>query len=167
MTKTKSGFLKAGSIIAIVAAAFIAMLGLTSIASQKLVSRELVAASAFEISIDDLEIIDNADGSVIYKNPANGQKLESEEVDLIVDLTKKVLVAVGVYSIAMSIASFVIAVLNLVKVNQEKSKTGLIVTQLVLSIFTANVLTFAFMIVALCLKDNNNNEESVEPVAAT
>ncbi len=166
MTKTKSGFLKAGSIIAIVMAAIIAMFGLTFIAGRTMVDRDMVVEAVFEMKIEDVEVINNADGSISYKNPTTGARLESREVDDLIKVTKMILVTIGVYSIAMAIASLIIGVFNLVATSQEKAKTGFIITQLVLSIFTANILTFAFMIAALCLKDKKVEENVVESTVA-
>ena len=130
MTRTKSGFLKAGSIIAIVMAALLAMFGLISFASEKMVDRTLVVESVFEMKFDEVDVIENADGSITYKNPTTGERIESADVDDLVEVVKMVMATIGVFTISLAIASLVIAVLNLVSTGQQKQKQGLLLHNL-------------------------------------
>ncbi len=164
MTRTKKGFLKAGAIIGIVAAALIGILGMICFAGQTIVDRDFVVQTTFNCKENEYTTIENFDGSFTYKYVnENGitTELSSKDVDTIVSMAKSLLTTTGVYGVAMAIASVVFSILVLINACTEKCKNGYIITLLVLSLLTCNVLTAAFMIVALCLKDKQKQQEDV------
>lgn len=164
MSKTKRGFLKAGAIIGIVAAALIAVFGLICFMGQSIVTREFVVQATFKCKENEYTTIENFDGSFTYKFVnENGivEELTSADADTVASLAKAVLTTMGVYCIAMSIASVVISVFVLLNASNDKCKIGYVIALLVLSLLTCNFITAAFMIVALCLKNNKSKDEDV------
>ena len=67
MTRTKKGFLKAGAIIGIVAAALIGILGMICFAGQTIVDRDFVVQTTFNCKENEYTTIENFDGSFTYK----------------------------------------------------------------------------------------------------
>ena len=156
MTKTKSGFLKAGSILGIVFAALTAMLGLVFFVGQSIVTRDFVVPIVLECNPGEYETINNFDGSVTYKivKDGNVEKVTtSEDVDAIIKLTKTTLATMGTLTLGISLATAALSIVVLNNTAAEKSKNGPIIALLVLSLLDCNLITFAFMIVALSMKD--------------
>lgn len=156
MTKTKSGFLKAGSIIGVVMSALCAVFGLICFVGQKIVTRDFVVQVVFDCAENEYTSIENFDGSITYKLYKDGvcvKETTSEEVDAVASLTKATMTTMGVFSCCFAVAELVLSIFVLIATSNEKIKNSLIVSELVISLLAGNLLTFAFMIVALCLKN--------------
>lgn len=160
MTKTKSGFLKAGAILGIIWAGFFAIFGMTLFTIQGELSHKYIIEDIMEYSKTEYDAIENFDGSITYKLTKDGEvkEIKGEQLDDIIELSKKVLTIGGVYVLAFSVASLALSILVLVNSEKEKANKGLIISLLCVSVFSANILTLAFMIVALRLKDKKVEE---------
>lgn len=157
MTKAKSGFLKAGAIFGIIWAGFFAIFGMTLFTIQGELSHKYIIEDIMEYKKTEYDTINNFDGSITYKLTKDGEvkEIKGDQLDDIIELSKKVLTVGGIYVLAFSVASLALSILVLVNSEKEKANKGLIISLLCVSVFSANILTLAFMIVALCLKDKN------------
>lgn len=164
MTKTKKGFLKAGAILGIIIAALVGVWGMICFAGQSIVTRDLVVQTYLECEKNEYTPIENFDGSITYKVVKDGQikEISSADADALVSMTKAIITAMGIYSVALAIASVVISILVLINACTDKCKYGYVITLLILSLLSFNLITAAFMIVVLCLK----NKQKQEPVVA-
>ena len=165
MTKTKSGFLKAGSIIAIVMSVLLVLTGFIFIKSSSLVTTDMVMYVAYGVENGQYRTITVTDGIRLYEfYDANGSRqiVQADAVDDVTTLAKSILKTAGIVSIVLETATLAIAICTLCATNKGQAKTGLIITQLVLALFSANLVTFAFMIVALCLKNKKVEQPEVE-----
>lgn len=132
MNKTRKSFLLAGSIVSFVEAGVLILVGLIVFGMSSMITVEMV-------------------NELLAMDPTMGELTEAQ-VQAIVQLVKLLYTGIAIYVLALSIATIPVAV-KVLK-NTENNKKGAIIALLVLSIFTANIVTFAFMIVGLCLKNN-------------
>ena len=132
MNKTRKAFLLAGSIVSFVEAGVLILVGLIVFGMSSMITVEMV----YEL---------------LAMDPTMGELTEAQ-VQAMVQLVKLLYTGIAIYVLALSIATIPVAV-KVLK-NTENNKKGAIIALLVLSIFTANIVTFAFMIVGLCLKNN-------------
>ena len=173
MTTTKKGFLKAGSIIAIISAVLSALLSFVFIFSATMIDEKFILET-YETELG-YTYVEEADGSYYieyYEDEDDvmyGQKVKvtEDEIELIATISKALLIALSVFVVGLSAAQFIFAILILNKMGKDKSSKAQIITLLVLSIITGTMLTTAFMIVALCLKDKPKATlENVTEIAA-
>lgn len=143
MNKTRKSFLLAGSIVSFVEVGVLILVAFILFGVSSMVTTEMV-------------------NEILATDPTIGE-LTEEQVQAMVELLKFMYNAIAIYVLALSIATIPVAV-KVLK-NAENNKKGAIIALLVLSIFTANIVTFAFMIVALCLKNKPveivENQETV------
>lgn len=132
MNKTRKAFLLAGSIVSFVEAGVLILVGLIVFGMSSMITVEMV-------------------NELLAMDPTMGELTEAQ-VQAMVQLVKLLYTGIAIYVLALSIATIPVAV-KVIK-NTENNKKGAIIALLVLSIFTANIVTFAFMIVGLCLKNN-------------
>ena len=156
MNVNKRGFLKAGSVLAIISAVFMLMTGGVLMSSVALVNEDFILDTYTE-EIGYTRYID-ADGSYYIEyfedeDDLQPQRVEDDEIRLIAKITKVVLIVLSVVTIGLAVAQFVFAILISKNLKKDKSSKKQIITMLVLSILTSTTITAAFMIVALCLKD--------------
>lgn len=176
MTKTKKGFLKAGSIISIIAAVLSALMSFIFIAAANMIDEKFILET-YETEIG-YTYVEESDGGYYIEyyedeDDLHATTVTDDEIQLIVTASKTILIVLTVFVLGLSVAEFVIAILILNKLSKNESKKGLIITLLVLSILSGTMLTTAFMIVALCLKDKpkatleNINEIAIEQTVET
>ena len=154
MSTTKRAFLNAGSIIAIIISAVFALVGLLFCFSSNLVTEDIIVSS-YE-TLPSYTKVDEADGGYVitYKDDAGVVvEMSDEEVKLVVNILNRALNGIGWFAIILSVSNLIISILVLNATSKQKDCKGLTIALLVLSIFVANFLTMAFMIVALCLKN--------------
>ncbi|HJD06222.1 MAG TPA: hypothetical protein IAB72_05090 [Candidatus Onthoplasma faecipullorum] len=132
MNKTRKAFLLAGSIVSFVEAGVLILVGLIVFGMSSMITVEMV-------------------NELLAMDPTMGELTEAQ-VQAMVQLVKLLYTGIAIYVLALSIATIPVAV-KVIK-NAENNKKGAIIALLVLSIFTANIITFAFMIVGLCLKND-------------
>lgn len=143
MNNTRKAFLLAGSIVSFVEAGVLILVGLIVFGMSSMITVEMV-------------------NELLAMDPTMGELTEAQ-VQAMVQLVKLLYTGIAIYVLALSIATIPVAV-KVIK-NTENNKKGAIIALLVLSIFTSNIITFAFMIVGLCLKNNPveivENQETV------
>ena len=87
----------------------------------------------------------------------------NNELNMIVSITKNFFIFSGLYCILIGIAQMVIAIILNCKNSSLASNKGLIISLLILSIFTANFTSVGLLIATLCLKiDKNINDVFIE-----
>lgn len=133
MNKTRKTFMLAGSIVSLVYAGVLILMALILFGT----SNMIMITSEFV-------------NEIIAQNPSLSGATE-EQIQAIVELMKMMFNVMSFYIIALAIATIPVAIK--VMKNTGNNNKGAIIALLVLSIFTANNITFAFMIVALCLKN--------------
>ena len=131
MNKTRKTFMLAGSIVSLVYAGVLILMALILFGTSNMITSEFV-------------------NEIIAQNPSLSGATE-EQIQAIVELMKMMFNVMSFYIIALAIATIPVAIK--VMKNTGNNNKGAIIALLVLSIFTANNITFAFMIVALCLKN--------------
>ncbi len=157
MNVTKRNFLKAGAIIAIVSAVFMLFTCFGFISSIGMIDEELMLNTiTYET---DYEYFENEDGSYYIEyfedeDDLRPERLEQKDIQDMVKIAKGVLVGLSVLIFAISLVQFIFSVKILKNLKKGISKKSHIITLLVFSILTDTILTAAFMIVALCIKDN-------------
>lgn len=170
MTSTKKGFLKAGSIIAIISAVLTALFSFIFIGVASIIDEELILES-YETEIG-YAYYEETDGGYYIEYYEDEDDLhvtvvKDEDIKQVVKFTKIVLFGMSIFVLSLSIAQFVMAILILSKMSKDKSSKGQIIALLVLSAISGTIVTAAFMIVALCLKDRPQATlENVKDIAA-
>ena len=160
MNKTKKGFLTAGSIIAIISA----ILGILVSILLFSFGAGLKEKHIIEIyKMDEAcEYHENADGSyyIIDIDEETGAEtiLKESEIELVVKIVKGFLIVAACLEIGFGVAMMIVAIQLLKATNKNEEKKGKTIALLVLSALTGEVLTLAFMIVALCLKNKQKPE---------
>ena len=155
MNKTKKGFLTAGSIIAIVAACFGILVSIL-LFSFGIGLKEKHVVEIYTMD-ETSEYHENADGSyyIIEIDEETGEAtiLKESEIEIIVKIVKGLLIVAACLEIGFGVAMMIVAIQLLKATNKNEEKKGKTIALLVLSALTGEVLTLAFMIVALCLKN--------------
>ncbi len=140
MTKTKKGFMIAGGVLGIISSTLIILCG------------ALLFMCIGYVNVAMLEEI-LAQDSIAFT---------SEELSQFVTLFKQFFTVSGITLLAFGAVNLVFSILVIVNAAKGNCKKGSVITLLVLSVLTGNILTAAFMIVVLCLKNkvetNNNND---------
>lgn len=143
MNKTRKTFMLTGAILSIVEAGVLILVGLILFGASNMVTTGMVS-------------------EIIASDPTIGEVAE-EELQAMVQLIQMMFNVMAFYVVALAVATIPVAVK--VMKNTGNNNKGAIIALLVLSIFTENIITFAFMIVALCLK-NKPVEMIDEPAEA-
>ncbi len=155
MNKTRNAFVRAGSIISIVVAVLMLLVAGGVLIVRPYLTEEIFAESYL---LMDGSKHTEADGSYIieYLDPEDGtlKEITEGEIELIAKTAQAIAVVVADISFVIGIAQMVLAILLLVSTSKGKKGTGLIISLLVFSTLSANLVSAAFMIVALCLKHN-------------
>ena len=136
MNGTKKAFLLAGSILGIVEAASLIMMALSLFSLIGTIDVEAVRLLLEEEAVLFTEM----------------------ELVQITELVNVIIPAMAIYITGISVSMLVLSVVVLKQRNKGVSKKGCIIALLVISILSANIITAAFMIVALCLKDKTAAE---------
>lgn len=131
MTNTKKSFMSAGAILGIVTASFMILASIVCFYATTFVDVQFI--------IETLE-----EEAVGYK---------TEEIKFLVDTTKTVLVVMGVFILGLAIAMLSLSIMVQTQTKKLTTKKGSIIALLVICCIAGNILTAAFMIVVLCLKD--------------
>ena len=169
MNPTKKNFLKAGGIIAIISAVFLIFTGFSCISALSMVDEENIL-STITYGID-YEYFENEDGSYYIEyfedeDDLRPERLEQKDIQDMVKIAKGVLIGFSVLIFAISLVQFIFAVKILKNLKKGISKKSHIITLLVFSILTDTILTAAFMIVALCIKDKKVTLENINEIAS-
>ena len=169
MNPTKRSFLKAGAIIAIISAVFMLFTGIGFATSVSLINEELILDTiTYET---DYQKFKNADGSYYIEyfedeDDLRPQTLTQKDIQDIVKIAKVALIVIAGVIVAVSIVQFIFGSKILKNLKKDISKKSHIITLLVFSILTETILTTAFMIVALCIKDKKVTLENINEIAS-
>ena len=170
MSNIKKGFLNAGSIIAIIFGAFLVLSGIiacyaSKIANEKFVVEMFKEDSSYTYFADDLTTDEVGDYYFIYTDENGMQsKLTASDIITVVELTKSILIGMGIFILLLALANIWLAIVILRRTSKNRKCTGLTISLMITSLIVCNFLTMAFMIVALCLRDKpditieNNNQ---------
>lgn len=141
MTKTSTCklIISIGSIISIIYAVIIVMAGIFLLFCSSFVTYDLI-----------VEIL-TEDGSIV--------QMTETEINTLVSITKGVFVFGGIYAMVIGVLQLVFAILLNSRNSNTRPNTGFIITLLILSLFTGNLLTTGLMIAALCIKVEKNMDE--------
>ena len=155
MNKTKKAFMLAGSIISIVQVLVMLLGGLILIAVGSIISEEQIC-SVYDTDASYTRVEEgNGDYYYVYTDQITQEQFIINDTDIqtTVQVIKTIFNSLSIYVLAMGIANLIFAIIVLKHSISESNKKFGIITLLVLSVFTSNILTTAFMIVALCIKD--------------
>ncbi len=139
MNKTKKNFMLAGSILGIVYSAIFILVGIVLIANIKIINHDFIAQ--------------------ILAEDTTGYTYTDEEISMILNFTKSIYAMISIYLIGISIAQLVISIIVLKQTSANIDKKGLVITLLVISFISSNILIGAFMIVALCLNSKSDKAD--------
>lgn len=132
MTKTKKGFLYAGTILAIIQAAFILILGLILAGAPQIVNLQFMK-------------------DVIAEAEINYEFTDEQLLELIPTI-KTALVVASVAVLGIGTAILVVAIRLLHSTRLDVYSKKLNITLLVLAAIVGDILTLGLMIVALCIR---------------
>ncbi len=155
MSTTKRSFMLSGSIIGIVlSVVWIAFGSILIILAPYLTTDNFVKIYEsdtvnYEKHLDDAGEIDY----FIEKGTDPEVKVYVKDLDSLSKVLRTSLKVFGGLIVGVQVATLVFSILVIGASVRGSSKIGSIITLLILSIFSFNILTFAFMIVCLCLKD--------------
>ena len=138
-TSTRKLIINIGSIISIIYAVIIVMAGIFLLFCSSFVTYDLI-----------VEIL-TEDGSIV--------QMTETEINTLVSITKGVFVFGGIYAMVIGVLQLVFAILLNSRNSNTRPNTGFIITLLILSLFTGNLLTTGLMIAALCIKVEKNMDE--------
>ena len=154
MSKTKRGFIKAGSIITIVGSAIGLLLAFIFLFVMPSIFTEKTIKESYNATTDTIVDLGNGDYVIkTYDDKGLLIEITREEVQEIARISQVVFKAIGGIMLAWDIALMVISIILLNKTSNNIESKGLIISLLVLSALSLNLITLAFMIVALCLKN--------------
>ena len=132
MNKRRS-FMLAGAIIGIICAASLLIMGLSLISSLDIITFDMVA-----------EIL-TTEGVIA--------EFTTDAINSIVKIARIVYVVMGLFVLGLGISGLVLSIKVLKQANANSNKKGCIIALLVISILSGNLVTAAFMITALCLRN--------------
>lgn len=155
MNKTKKAFMLAGSIISIVQVLMMVLGGFILMAASSIITEEQLC-SVYDTDSSYTKVEEgNGDYYYVYTDQITQEQylITDTDIQTTVQITKTILNSLAIYVLVMGVANLVFAIIVLKhSINESNKKFG-IITLLVLSVLTSNILTTAFMIVALCIKD--------------
>ncbi len=169
MSSTKRAFLKAGAIISIVLAGICILEGillgtLSSMVTEKSIKEGYENDTTTFTLVTDKEDETLEPGDYYFTYTVNDKeiKITRGEIVAIANVAKTVLNVFAWITILLSVANIIVAVLVIKDAKRNSNRKASIITLLVLSVLSGNLLTMAFMIVGLCLKNKPENEIIIE-----
>ncbi len=139
MNNTKKAFMLAGAIISIVYFVVLIYLGFLFFVSSSMMTldyvRQVVDASSYD----------------------------EEMLQAVLSIAKTLLNMMAIYVLVIAIVSLVFSIKVLKQSSARQNKKANIITLLVVSVLSANIITAAFMIVALCLKFEQPQTNNLNP----
>ncbi len=147
MNSTKKGFMMAGSIIAMVVAGIAIIMSLILLSARSIIDTEFVTKVINEMNAT---------------NPADPISMTQENIDIIMKLSRILLLVGSLILIALAVIYIVFGVKVIKLAKAGSNKKGPVITLLVFAILGGNLLVVAFMIVSLCLKFKEEKPETPE-----
>ncbi len=145
--KTKKALIISGAIVGIIWAVFMLIIGMFMFMCAGYVTYDFV-----------VEIL-TQEGTL--------SQFTTEEINLLVNSTKGLFNMAGSYLVLMNLITLAFSIVVNVNVNKSNYKNGFIITLLVFSILTFNLVTTVLLIVAMCLKSKVNIDEIVQEIDHT
>lgn len=161
MNKTKKGLLTASSILTIVSASFAIIISILLMFVGSVFTKDLMK----DVYRDDpaYTYYEEADGSYYftYLDEENIEvTITQEEIATIASVASSMLKFFGVGYLLFSVARMILAIRILVVNSKNKYSKGCVIALLVLSIINISTLETIFLIVAMCLKDNQSIDKA-------
>ncbi len=142
--KTKKALVISGAIVGIIFSVFMLLVGMFMFMCATYVSYDLV-----------VEIL-TQEGVL--------SEYTTEDINLIVNVTKSLFNTTGAYLVFMNLITLAFSIVVNVTMNKSNYKNGFIITLLVFSILTFNLITAVLLIVALCIRSKVNIDEIVQEI---
>ena len=142
--KTKKALVISGAIVGIIFSVFMLLVGMFMFMCAGYVTYDLV-----------VEIL-TQEGVL--------SEFTAEEINLIVNATKSLFNTTGAYLVFMNLITLAFSIVVNVTMNKSNYKNGFIITLLVFSILTFNLITAVLLIVALCIRSKVNIDEIVQEI---
>ena len=142
--KTKKALVISGAIVGIIFSVFMLLVGMFMFMCATYVSYDLV--------VDIL----TQEGVL--------SEYTTEDINLIVNVTKSLFNTTGAYLVFMNLITLAFSIVVNVTMNKSNYKNGFIITLLVFSILTFNLITAVLLIVALCIRSKVNIDEIVQEI---
>ncbi len=165
MTKTKRSFLYAGSILGIIGAAFMLLISAVFFYISPLMSEDFV----FDIYWDDVEnytpldsngdLAETKQDTFSFMDNKTGDVYAVKDINAVSKLAKTAAITIATFLLAIGAAILIFSILVIRTAVKGSDKKWPIITLLILSAIMGNMLTMAFMIVALCIKNKPPIEE--------
>ena len=155
MNKVRKGFLTASSIITIVAVAGAILTSLFCFCLGGIFDEEFLKES-YKTDIE-YTYYENADGSYYFSYIEEGQEVRigEDEIELLADIVSGFGFVVGFATMAFAVAKLVFAIRILIFTSKNKFAKASVITLMVLSILTFNILETVFLIIALSVTDSS------------
>ncbi len=167
MSGVKKSFMLAGGIISIIATVVMFFAGLIMIGASGMVNEKIVCSVYEESGYTRVEEADGESYYYIYTPTDSTTTTDNEsyivtqeDIQAVISIVRTITSAMAVYLLSLAVATLVFAILVIKHSSNNSDKKFAIITLLVLSVLIGNLLTVAFMIVALCIK--NKSKEVVE-----
>ena len=142
--KTKKALVISGAIVGIIFSVFMLLVGIFMFMCAGYVTYDLV-----------VEIL-TQEGVL--------SEYTTEDINLIVNVTKSLFNTTGAYLVFMNLITLAFSIVVNVTMNKSNYKNGFIITLLVFSILTFNLITAVLLIVALCIRSKVNIDEIVQEI---
>ena len=162
MGKTKRGLLLAGSIVAIVGAAWMLILCLFLSLFSFVYSETLILESYK--SDPAYEVIEEIDGSIVIYDTETGDIVMNEDDIFYAVTVPKIIISVStIYIFAMAITTLILSIIVLSNTIKRKTKKGPIIALIVFSVLLSDIVVAGLIIAGLCIKDmpKEDKEEDI------
>ncbi len=156
MKRTKKGLLVAGAIISILVVLFMMIISLGLSLVNMMVNEDFILDTYKEDP--SYEVVENTDGSYVIIDQ-DGLEITSGDIEIIVNIVKGIINTFNFMNMTSVVLTLIFAIMIFVKVSKDKDCKGAIITLIVLSVLQWNFLTLALMIVALCIKDERQEDK--------
>ena len=157
MNKTRKAFIVAGSVIAIIASIFMLFTSAILFVASSIIDEKFVVETYYAMDPNATLVTEQDGGYIIYYRDSElnmDLTVTDEEVKTIVNVSSTLCLGVSITSLTFATAGVVLSIILLVEQKKHSAK-GIIIALLVISALSGNLLSTAFMIVALCLKHKN------------
>lgn len=163
MTKTKRTFLYAGSILGILSAVFMLLIGCVFFICAPVMTKDIVIDSYYEdvnyTAYDANDVpTENKEDIVYFQENTSGEKITVKDINALVKILKTVVLFLAFILVGLGVAEMAFSIIVINVAAKGSKRLAAIVTLLILGAVTCNFLTMAFMIVGLCLKNKPDIE---------
>ena len=166
MTKTKKAFLYAGSILGILSSIFILLVGFVFFICAPIMDKNIIFDSYYEdLNYTAYDATDNPtenkDDVVYFQENTSGEKVAVKDIEAFTKILKTVIIFLAFILVGLGVAEMAFSIIVINVASKGSKRLASIITLLILSAVTCNLLTMAFMVVGLCLR--NKPEIEIAP----